>query len=196
MQLHRENTELYDFMESSEVGTIFALPWLITWFGHVLSEYTDVVRLYDFFLVKPPLMPVYLATAIVAHRSQEVLATGCDLASVHGLLSNIPVDLPIEKLLVDAQALYDKSPPETLTEEVTRRMAALQAQIEENRRRYAAAKTAKEREALKGIATGWGDSKNALGLTPVQLTIGAGALLISAPIAIGYLAYKFFNGSS
>ena len=29
---------LYEFLESSEVGTIFALPWLITWFGHVLPD--------------------------------------------------------------------------------------------------------------------------------------------------------------
>ena len=72
-------------MEQSEVGTIFALPWLITWFGHVLPDYSDVVRLYDFFLSEPPLMPVYLAAAIVLHRGKEVLATAtCDMASVHG----------------------------------------------------------------------------------------------------------------
>ena len=60
----------------AELGTIFALPWLITWFGHVLPQYSDVVRLYDFFLAGPPLMPVYLATAIVLYREQEILSTG------------------------------------------------------------------------------------------------------------------------
>ncbi len=80
--LERENPELHDFLESSEVGTIFALPWLITWFGHVLPDYEDVVRLYDFFLAQPPLMPVYLAAALVLHRDQEVLLCECDMAMV------------------------------------------------------------------------------------------------------------------
>ena len=43
---------MHDFLEQCEVGTIFALPWMITWFGHVLPDYEDVVRLYDFFLSK------------------------------------------------------------------------------------------------------------------------------------------------
>jgi len=30
-QLDREDPDLHDFLERSEVGTIFALPWLITW---------------------------------------------------------------------------------------------------------------------------------------------------------------------
>ena len=80
--LERESPALYDFLEASEVGTIFALPWLITWFGHVLPDYEDVVRLYDFFLARPPLMPVYLAAALVLHREQEVLLCECDMAMV------------------------------------------------------------------------------------------------------------------
>ena len=63
-------------MVKAELGTIFALPWLITWFGHVLPNYSDVVRLYDFFLAGPPLMPVYVATAIVLHREKEILNAG------------------------------------------------------------------------------------------------------------------------
>ncbi|XP_010185722.1 PREDICTED: TBC1 domain family member 20-like, partial [Mesitornis unicolor] len=55
------NPELHDFMQSAEVGTIFALSWLITWFGHVLSDFRHVVRLYDFFLACHPLMPIYFA---------------------------------------------------------------------------------------------------------------------------------------
>ena len=62
--IERVDQELHDFLEESEVGTIFALPWLITWFGHVLPDYNDVVRLYDFFLAQPPMMAVYLATSI------------------------------------------------------------------------------------------------------------------------------------
>jgi len=34
----------------------------------VLPNYSDVVRLYDFFMAQPPLMPVYLAAAIVLYK--------------------------------------------------------------------------------------------------------------------------------
>ena len=114
------------------------------------------------------------------------------------LLSSIPVDLPIEHLLVEASRLHKRYPPATLASEVDARMARLREQIEANRKRYAAAKSALERKRMKekGLLTGWGDSRNALGLTPVQTAVTAGAVLISAPVVIGYLAYKFFNGSS
>ena len=77
--IRQRHPELHAHLVRSEVGTIFALPWLITWFGHVLPDYNDVVRLYDFFLAQPPMMPVYLATAIVLYRQKEILATGTKL---------------------------------------------------------------------------------------------------------------------
>lgn len=61
----RVNPELRDYVEASGVGTIFSLSWLITWYGHVLNELKNIVRLYDFFLACHPLMPLYLAAAIV-----------------------------------------------------------------------------------------------------------------------------------
>lgn len=54
---------------SAEVGTIFALSWLITWFGHVLSDFRHVVRLYDFFLACHPLMPIYFAAVVGISQS-------------------------------------------------------------------------------------------------------------------------------
>ena len=38
------------------------------------------------------------------------------MSSVHGLLSQIPQDLPFEKLLVDSQVLYEEIPPHTIKE--------------------------------------------------------------------------------
>lgn len=49
------------------MGTIFALSWLITWFGHVLLDFRHVVRLYDFFLACHPLMPIYFAAVVGTH---------------------------------------------------------------------------------------------------------------------------------
>ncbi|KAM3839353.1 TBC1 domain family member 20 isoform 1-T4 [Vipera latastei] len=108
------NPDLHDFMQRAEVGTIFALSWLITWFGHVLSDFRHVVRLYDFFLACHPLMPIYFAAVIVLHRAPEVLACDCDMASVHHLLSQIPQDLPYEMLISRAGDLFVQFPPSKL----------------------------------------------------------------------------------
>lgn len=50
----------------AEVGTVFALSWLITWYGHVLTDFHHTLRLFDFFLASHPLMPVYFAAAVSA----------------------------------------------------------------------------------------------------------------------------------
>ncbi|XP_032391415.1 TBC1 domain family member 20 isoform X2 [Etheostoma spectabile] len=112
--LEQVDTELHEFMIRAEVGTIFALSWLITWYGHVLSDFKHTMRLYDFFLASHPLMPIYLAATIVLHREKEVKATECDMAMVHHLLSRIPQDLPYERLIGHAQDLFDLYPPSLL----------------------------------------------------------------------------------
>lgn len=120
--LEQVDVELHDFMIRSEVGTIFALSWLITWYGHVLSEFKHTLRLYDFFLASHPIMPIYLAAAIVLHREKEVKETECDMAMVHHLLSRIPQDLPYEQLIGQSQDLFDQYPPSFLAKK-----AALQS---------------------------------------------------------------------
>ncbi|XP_026204883.1 TBC1 domain family member 20-like [Anabas testudineus] len=120
--LEQVDTELHDFMTRAEVGTIFALSWLITWFGHVLSDFKHTLRLYDFFLASHPLMPIYLAATIVLHREKEVKQTECDMAMVHHLLSRIPQDLPYELLISQAQDLFNQYPPTLLA-----KRAALQS---------------------------------------------------------------------
>lgn len=101
---------------------MFALPWYLTWFGHSLNQYRDVVRLYDFFLATPPLMPLYVAAALVIHRCEEIFEVGCDMASIHCLLSQIPDHLPFEKILKHAQKLYQKYPPKLVEKDVADRI--------------------------------------------------------------------------
>ncbi|XP_064364045.1 TBC1 domain family member 20-like isoform X2 [Dromaius novaehollandiae] len=108
--LRRESSQLHDFMLRAEVGTVFALSWLITWYGHVLTNFHHTLRLYDFFLASHPLMPVYFAAAVVLHREAEVLACDCDMPSVHQLLSRVPQDLPYESLVAKAQELFQRHP--------------------------------------------------------------------------------------
>ncbi|KAL2080261.1 hypothetical protein ACEWY4_024054 [Coilia grayii] len=120
--LEQVDRELHDFMLRAEVGTIFALSWLITWYGHVLSDFRHVLRLYDFFLASHPLMAIYFAAVIVLHREKEVKSSECDMAMVHHLLSKIPQDLPYEELICQAQSLFLRYPPSMLA-----KSAALQS---------------------------------------------------------------------
>ncbi|KAF6214994.1 hypothetical protein GE061_009742 [Apolygus lucorum] len=103
--------ELHRHIDRSRAGTMFCLPWFLTWFGHSLNHYKDVVRLYDFFLASPPLMPLYLTAVIVFHRKAEVLEADCNMASIHCLLSQLPDELPFEDLIIQAMKLYSKLPP-------------------------------------------------------------------------------------
>ncbi|GFG39939.1 hypothetical protein Cfor_08996 [Coptotermes formosanus] len=117
----RVHPELYEYMERSGVGTMFCLPWFLTWYGHSLNQYRDVVRLYDYFLASPPLMPLYVAAALVVHRCDEIFSVDCDMASIHSLLSQIPDDLPFESLLKQATRLHEDYPPASLEAEVQER---------------------------------------------------------------------------
>lgn len=101
---------------------MFALPWFLTWFGHSLNQYRDVVRLYDFFLASPPLMPLYVTTSLVIQRRDEVFEAGCDMASIHCQLSRIPDNLDFEEILKRASELYRKYPPDTVERDVKLRV--------------------------------------------------------------------------
>nr|XP_055075789.1 TBC1 domain family member 20 [Misgurnus anguillicaudatus] len=114
--LERVDPVLHDFMIRAEVGTIFALSWLITWYGYVLSDFRHILRLYDFFLASHPLMAVYFAAVIVLYRAEEVKNCDCDMPSVHQLLSRMPQDLPYEDLIGRAQSLFMSCPPSLLAQ--------------------------------------------------------------------------------
>lgn len=84
-----ENATLFQFLQKSGVGTLFALPWYLTWFGHSLNSYKAVVRLYDYFLASPIYSPIFVTAAIILHRSEEILLEECDMAMIHCLLSKV-----------------------------------------------------------------------------------------------------------
>lgn len=113
-----ENPNLGNYLEKSCVGTLFALPWYITWFGHSLNQYRSVVRLYDYFLASPYLLPLYVTAAIVLYREDEIFKEDCDMASLYCLLSQLPDDLPFEYLLKKASELYKKYPPDKIESDV------------------------------------------------------------------------------
>lgn len=109
---------LHEHMMKASVGAVFCLAWLITWYAHTLSQYRQVVRLYDFLLASPPLMPMYVAAEILRHRERELIEVECDMAMLHHALSQVPDDLPLDDLLQKARLLYRRLPPPSLADQV------------------------------------------------------------------------------
>jgi hypothetical protein len=54
----------------------FALPWLLTWFSHSISSLSATQRLFDAFLLGHPLLPLYMAAALVTLPSGAPLLLG------------------------------------------------------------------------------------------------------------------------
>ncbi|XP_046386155.1 uncharacterized protein LOC124155961 [Ischnura elegans] len=135
--VEREDRALCDFLDESGVGTMFCLPWVLTWFSHNINNHDIVVRLYDYFLASPVASPLYIAAAIILHRKNDIFETECEMPALHGLLSKIPDDLPFEKVLVKASDLYEAYPPESLKSDVEERSNRDRKQLEERRKQIA-----------------------------------------------------------
>jgi len=84
--------QVHDFLEECEMEPFFALSWVITWFSHEIRDTDLVKRLFDFFLISHPLMPIYVTVAMVCHplNRQDILHTECDFAAVHQALASLP----------------------------------------------------------------------------------------------------------
>jgi len=84
--------ELHAHLYACGMEPFFALSWLLTWFSHDIRDTTVVKRLFDFFLVSHPLMPIYLSVAMLCHNSnrQEILSTTCEFAELHNCLAGLP----------------------------------------------------------------------------------------------------------
>ena len=119
--LEKANLDLVKFLLDSEVGTIFAISWLITWFSYVIVNQDDIERLYDFFLACHPLMPIYFAAQIVLDHSKEIMGGECEMARVHSFLLKIARkdDLPLESLISRASDFYIQYPPSSLAKSAT-----------------------------------------------------------------------------
>lgn len=63
--LFKKNIYFHHYICRGGVGhVIFALPWFITWYSHVLDDLPVILRLYDLFIVSNFLMPIYVAAEV------------------------------------------------------------------------------------------------------------------------------------
>ncbi|KAH8263583.1 hypothetical protein KR044_010858, partial [Drosophila immigrans] len=169
-----EQPELFQFLQRSTVGTLFALPWYLTWFGHSLNSYKAVVRLYDYFLASPMYTPIFVTAAILLYRSQAILSEDCDMASVHCVLSKLPDDLPFEDLLRTSSKLYDKYSLTVIEKKVEEliKLEQEQRQLEERRRRYPRSTSAKPDYTLSRWFLNKLTTKSVMMTTAVSIVVG------------------------
>lgn len=149
--IRKENPELSKFLTSSGVGTIFCLSWIITWFSHVLKNYDTVGRLFDLFISSHKYTPLYLTTAMILFKENEILKLDCDMASVHQYLTRFieeeEDEIPFELLIRDAKKLMTKYPPSDM-EAAVKILREKEKRIESRRRMMV---TIKKLFTLRGL---------------------------------------------
>lgn len=114
--LQKANPGLVRYLVASQVGTLFSIAWLITWFSYVIDNASELERLFDFFLACHPLMPVYFASQLVLEHAAEIMDGECDMARVFQVVAGIArqPNLPLESLISKASDFYIQYPPSSL----------------------------------------------------------------------------------
>jgi len=72
--LEYNDPELYHYLVDRDVkNPFFVLPWIITYFSLDIQDTHLVQRLMDVFLVSHPILPIYLAVALMTHRVSRTM---------------------------------------------------------------------------------------------------------------------------
>lgn len=112
------SSQVAEHIQRAELGVIFSLSWLITWYSHVMENLKIILRLYDFFIATDPLMPIYLGAIIVADKADEILSIDCDMASLHTVITKFPTNIndfeKLENYINSAVQLFEDYPPDRL----------------------------------------------------------------------------------
>ncbi|CAO1600285.1 GTPase-activating protein gyp8 [Xanthoria calcicola] len=99
----------------SQTQPFFALAATLTLYAHDIQEYSDIARLFDFFLAHGAVVSVYFFAIIILSRRQELFEIPADEPEMlHSVLSKLPKPLDLEALIAHTVSLYQKFPPEQL----------------------------------------------------------------------------------
>lgn len=100
----------------SQTRPFFALSATLTLYAHDIQEYSDIARLYDFILAHEPVVAIYMFTAIVMSRREELLEIPVEEPEMlHFTLSKLPQPLDLDSLISKTMRLFDKHPPQSLS---------------------------------------------------------------------------------
>ena len=93
----------------------YALPSAITLYAHVVEQYSDIARLFDFILAHEPVMSIYLFAAIIISRRDKLLEIPAeDHDILFFTLQKLPQPLDLEQLVSGALDVFKRFPPERL----------------------------------------------------------------------------------
>lgn len=99
----------------SRTQPFFALAATLTLYAHDIQEYSDIARLYDFILAHEPVVAIYMFTAIVISRREELLEIPIEEPEMlHFTLSKLPQPLDLESLISKTMQLFSRHPPRRL----------------------------------------------------------------------------------
>lgn len=100
------DTNLSKFLTSIPgFSCYFSITWLLTWFSHEHFHAT----LFDFFIARGPVMPMYTAAALVMKHKKQIMALERDFPVVHLYISKIIVDDELD-LISRTLELYKRKP--------------------------------------------------------------------------------------
>lgn len=118
--LQHSDHDLYKYMKRSQVGTVFALSWFLTWFSHNIDRLDTISRLFDFVLSSHPLSPVYIIVAMLRSVKSELRSSvSCDMASLIHYLRDKPSQIcsnetSLNRVLSDTNYLMQEFKPSKL----------------------------------------------------------------------------------
>jgi TBC1 domain family member 20 len=99
----------------SRTRPFFALAATLTLYAHDIQEYSDIARLYDFILAHEPVVAIYMFTAIIISRREELLDISLEEPEMlHFTLSKLPQPLDLEALISKTMRLFNTYPPQYL----------------------------------------------------------------------------------
>lgn len=106
--------KVQEFLEKAEVGTIFALSWVITWFSHVIPIEGDVEKIYRFLEDEDSHMILYLSAAMVIHKKDKILNLEPEMSIVHHSLTQLPKKekFSLETIFSEAKIAFETWPPD------------------------------------------------------------------------------------
>lgn len=94
----------------------YALGATLTLFSHVIEEYSDITRLFDFFLASDTAIPVYFFASLLISRREELLAIEKDEdeSIFFVMLGKLPQPFDLEAQILQSTELFERIPPQTL----------------------------------------------------------------------------------
>lgn len=99
----------------SQTRPYFALAATLTMFAHDIESYAEIARLFDFLLAEDAVVAIYLYSAIILSRREELLEIPADDEDMlFFTLQKLPKSLDFETLIESCLSLVQAHPPEKL----------------------------------------------------------------------------------